>query len=135
MAEMTILIVDEATRTRGLLASILSMKGYQVYECGNGRQALELIPGLEPDLIIVEALLPGFSGFEVCAALRRDPELQQIPILMMCALTGNLSRRSDQWREHVPADDLITRPFGLRDFMMRVEKLIGAVPETESLSR
>jgi DNA-binding response OmpR family regulator len=134
MMEKTILIVDEATRTRGLLASILSMKGYEVFESGNGRAALELIPGLQPDLIIVEALLPAFSGFEFCAALRRDPDFQHIPTLMMCALTGNLARRNDNWRDHIPADDLITRPFGLQDLMLRVEKLLGAIPETRALS-
>lgn len=126
MMVRTILVVDEATRTRKLLASVLSMKGYDVFEAGDGRDALERAQILRPDLVIVEAMLPYLSGFEVCNALRRNPETRAIPILMMCSLTRNLVRDDGAWRDHVPADEFITRPFGVRDLLTRIDKLIGS---------
>lgn len=128
--ERRILLVDEATRTRELLASILRMHGFAVFESGDGRDALARVRRIRPDLIIVEAMLPFLSGFEVCATLRRDPVLKNLPILMMCSLARSLVRE-----QHVPADELLLRPFGLHDLLERVDALLARVQEPLGSSR
>jgi DNA-binding response OmpR family regulator len=133
--DRTILLVDEPTRTRELLASILRKLGYAVFESDDGEDALRRILRVRPDLVIIEAMLPFLSGFEVCAILRRDPALRSLPILMMCSLTHHLVRDDGHWRDHVPADEFLNRPFGLNDLLGRVEKLLGAVPNPQPLSR
>lgn len=122
--DQTILLVDEATRTRELLASILRKMGYAVLESGDGPDALRRIRLCRPDLVIIEAMLPFMSGFEVCAQLRRDPALKRLPILMMCSLVRQLAGENPGWRDHVPADEFITRPFGLSDLLARIQKLL-----------
>ena len=121
----TIMIIDEPTRLRDLLSSILRMRGYAVLECDGGQDAFKRLRRTRPDLIIAEAILPVMSGFEICSTLRRDPILKEIPTLMMCSekhhlLKGNL------WRETVPADEFIARPFGVQELLTRVAGLVRA---------
>ena len=130
--DRTILLVDHATRTRELMGSILQMRGYTVLKSGDGRDALERLRRGRPDLLIIEAMIPVQSGFEVCAAVRRDPNLKDLPILMMSSLTRLLVRDDGHWRQHVTADEFLTRPFCLTDLLSSVEKLIGSA---EALSR
>ena len=135
MEDRKILLVDEPTRTRELVAQVLRLHGYAVFESNDGRDALNRIPGIRPDLIIIEAMLPFLSGFEVCAQLRRDPVVGRSRILMMSSLTRNLVRDDGRWRDHVPADEFLTRPFGLRDLVERVEKLIGPARKIQPISK
>ena len=125
--DMTIMIIDEPTRLRDLLASILRMRGYAVLECDGGQDAFKRLRHVRPDLIIVEAILPVMSGFEICSTLRRDPILKEVPTLMMCSEKHHLLR-GGAWKEHVPADELIPRPFGVEELLTRVAGLIRPVP-------
>jgi DNA-binding response OmpR family regulator len=121
----TLMIIDEPTRLRDLLSSILRMRGYAILECDGGHDAFKRLRRTRPDLIIVEAILPVMSGFEICSTLRRDPILKDLPTLMMCSerhhlLKGNL------WREQVPADEFIARPFGVQELLTRIAGLLRA---------
>jgi DNA-binding response OmpR family regulator len=121
----TILLVDEAKATREILGQILRLRGDAVIEAGEGRQALALAREFRPDLIILEALLPYTSGFEVCATLKRQPRTRSIPVLMMCSVTRTLGRSDAYWRKRMDADDFVTKPFDLADLFVRVEALLG----------
>ena len=120
----TILVVDEARSTRDLLGQLLRLRGYGVIEAGEGRQALALVPELRPDLIILEALLPYTSGFEVCAVLKRQPRTRSIPILMTCSVTRSLGRPDDYWRARVHADAFLSKPFDVTELFAAVERLL-----------
>jgi DNA-binding response OmpR family regulator len=126
-----ILLADEARTARELLAQLLDRKGYEVVEAGDGREALTLALEIDPDLVILEALLPYQSGFEVVAALRRHPRARSIPILMTCSITRGLGHPDDYWRQRVDADDFLSKPFSLAEMFARVDALIGP-GETES---
>ena len=129
----TIMIIDEPTRLRDLLASILRMRGYAVLECDGGQAALKRLRHVRPDLVIVEAILPVMSGFQVCATLRRDPILRDIPTLMMCSEKHHLLK-GGTWKDHVPADEFIARPFGVQELLVRVDGLTRPVPNVGARS-
>lgn len=135
MNDRTILLVDEPTRMRELLTSILRMRGYAVIERDNGRDLMASIRTLKPDLLIIEAMLPFITGFEICAMLRRDPELRSLPVLMMCSMTHKFAREDVRERYPVPADEFIVRPFGLQDLLARIERLVGMIPTLKELAR
>ena len=119
------MLIDEPTRLRDLLASILRMRGYAVLECDGGQDAMKRLRYVRPDLIIVEAILPVMSGFQICANLRRDPIVQDIPTLMMCSEKHHLLK-GRTWKEHVPADEFIARPFGVQELLVRIAGLLRA---------
>ena len=123
--DQTIMLIDEPTRLRDLLASILRMRGYAVLECDGGQDAMKRLRTVRPDLIIVEAILPVMSGFQICANLRRDPVVQDIPTLMMCSEKHHLLK-GRTWKEHVPADEFIARPFGVQELLVRIAGLLRA---------
>ena len=125
METATIMIIDEPTRLRDLLASILRMRGYAVLECDGGQTAFKRLRHVRPDLVIVEAILPVMSGFQICSTLRRDPILKDLPTLMMCSEKHQLLK-GGAWKEHVPADEFIARPFGVQELLVRVAGLIRA---------
>jgi twitching motility two-component system response regulator PilG len=132
MIDRTIVLVDEPTRMRDLLTSILRMRGYAVIEIDNGRELLKRLSHIRPDLLIIEAMLPGFSGFEACAILRRDPEFKNMPTLMMCSSAHKLPGDASHTKEYILSDEFLVRPFGLQDLLTRIEKLIGAVPSLKT---
>jgi two-component system, OmpR family, phosphate regulon response regulator PhoB len=132
--DTTIMLIDEPTRLRDLLSSILRMRGYAVLECDGGQDAMRRLRHVRPDLIIVEAILPLMSGFEICSTLRRDPILQDVPTLMMCSQKHHLFR-GGTWKEHVPADEFIARPFGVQELLARIAGLIHPVPDAGARAR
>ena len=79
----TILIVDDDHSIRSLLHQELSDAGYLIEEAGNGREALDMIRGHKPDLIILDVMMPEMNGFDVAAILKNDPETMDIPIIML----------------------------------------------------
>jgi DNA-binding response OmpR family regulator len=134
MSDRTILLVDEPTRMRDLLTSILRMRGYAVIEIDNGRDAMRRIKNIRPDLLIIEAMLPIQSGFEICAMLRRDPEFRHLPTLMMCSSAHKPPGETVLGKDYLLSDEFLVRPFGLQELLVRIEKLIGAVPSLKSSS-
>jgi len=78
-------------------------------------------------------MLPGFTGFETCAALRRDPDFQHLPTLMMCSSAHRLPG-GVYGKDFILSDEFIVRPFGLQDLLTRIEKLLGAIPSLKTVS-
>jgi len=133
MIDRTILLVDEPTRMRDLLTSILRMRGYAVIEIDTARDLQKRIRSIRPDLLIIEAMMPGISGFEACAVLHKDPEFRGLPTLMMCSSAHKLPGEVAN-KEYLLTDEFIVRPFGLQDLLTRIEKLLGAVPSLKTLA-
>ena len=87
-----ILVVDDEKKNRILLKDVLEGKGYQVSEAEDGEQALHRVMKDPPDVILLDVMMPGIDGFEVCRRLKNDIKTASIPILMVTAL----SERSDR---------------------------------------
>lgn len=121
----TILVVEDDSTLRETLVYNLEQEGYQTLSAGDGEAALETIRGQQPDLVILDIMLPTLDGLAVCRMVRRDPEIAPTPIIMLTA-------RGTQGDKMVGldsgADDYITKPFGLGEFMARVRAVLRRSP-------
>lgn len=125
-----LLVVDDQPEMVELLSDILSEAGYDVESATTGREALEKVNRRHPDLILLDAMMPGLSGFEVAAALKNDTATRLIPIIM---LTG-LSDLDDKIRGiEAGVDDFIVKPFNRLELLTRVKSLIRMKQYTDEL--
>ena len=116
-----ILIVDDEIDTLLPLKMSLEVEDYLVMGASNGYEALELAKTNIPDLILLDIMMPGMDGYEVCARLKKDPVLRNIPVIMLTA--------KDAVREKVKgldigADDYVTKPFNLNELKARIKSVI-----------
>lgn len=118
MDEACILVVDDEPRLTRFLQANLESVGYRVVSAGEGESAVVLAQAEEPDLIILDLILPGIDGFEVC---RRVRESSSVPIIMLTAR----SEESDKVRGlNLGADDYLTKPFSAQELLARVRALL-----------
>lgn len=120
MPERILVVEDEAT-LRETLVYNLKNQGYQVDSVGDGNSALVKVREQEPDLILLDIMLPGLDGFEVCRELRKD---KSTPILMLTARDNEIDRVVGL---EVGADDYLTKPFSMRELIARVKALLRRV--------
>jgi putative two-component system response regulator len=121
--DSTILIVDDEYAGRETLQSILEGEGYRLEMAENGPQALEKAKQILPDVILLDIMMPGMTGFEVCQRIRSDPQIAEIPIIVLTALDD---RDSLLTALKAGADDFISKPFDryeLRARLMGITRL------------
>lgn len=104
----TILLVDDEPVNITLLESLLHLEGYNTLSAASGIEALTIAETSIPDLIILDIMMPGMDGFEVCQKLRKDGNLQTIPIIFLTALDDDYSKLRGL---EVMGDDFLTKPF------------------------
>ena len=115
--QYSILVVDDTPANIGILLDTLSKAGYRVRVASDGESALEQLQYSPPDLVLLDVMMPGMDGFETCRRLRQLPELEQLPIVFMTAL----SDIHDKVRAFAAgADDYITKPFQHEEVLARV---------------
>jgi two-component system OmpR family response regulator len=112
----TILVVEDQPSLQETLAYNLQKQGYAVESAIDGRAALEIARRLKPDLILLDIMLPGLNGIDVCKTLRRDSF--QSPIIMLTARDDEIDRVLGL---EIGADDYVTKPFSMRELMARVK--------------
>jgi putative two-component system response regulator len=113
----TILIVDDDAAGRQTLEAILDGQGYRLEMAENGVQALEKARQILPDVILLDVMMPGMDGFEVCQRIRNEPLLAEIPIIMLTALDD---RKSLLDGLESGADDYITKPYDRHELRARL---------------
>ncbi|MEA5078999.1 MAG: response regulator transcription factor [Anaerolineaceae bacterium] len=120
MAEK-ILVVEDEKALQETLAYNLVHEGYEVTVAGDGETAIEKARAIHPDLLILDIMLPGKDGFEVCRILRQE---MNTPILMLTARDDEIDRVVGL---EVGADDYMTKPFSMRELMARVKAMLRRV--------
>jgi two-component system alkaline phosphatase synthesis response regulator PhoP len=129
MSKATILVVDDEEDIRELVALNLGREGYQVLACDTGECALELSREKKPDLIVLDLMLPGVDGLEVCRRLKADADTRPIPVVM---LTAKGEEADVVAGLEIGADDYVTKPFSGKVLAARVRRLLRKhPPETE----
>lgn len=114
----SILIIDDDPLVRRIVARTLDAQGYLVREARSGAEGLQLALQHPPDLILLDLVMPGLDGFEVCSRLRRNPLTVNIPIVMLTALAQTESLVHGL---NVGADDYITKPFNIEELQTRIQ--------------
>ena len=124
MGHMKILVVDDERAVRDSLRRALELEGYSVELASDGEEALErLSANGEPDAMILDVLMPGMDGLEVCRRVRREGN--RIPVLMLTARTEVENRVAGL---DAGADDYVTKPFALEELLARMRALLRRTP-------
>ncbi|MGJ3248399.1 MAG: HD-GYP domain-containing protein [Elainellaceae cyanobacterium] len=101
--------------------ALLSVEGYEVIEADSGSNALEFVSDINPDLVLLDVMMPGMDGFEVCRRLKQDEQTRFIPIIFVTALND---RRARLRGIEAGGDDFLTKPFDQLELSARVKSLI-----------
>jgi CheY-like chemotaxis protein len=117
----TILVVDDNAQNVELMQAYLETLNCTVHVAVDGVDALEKVPKVRPDLILLDIMMPRMSGFEVCRRLKADPKTREIPILMVTALNelGDIERGVESG-----TDDFLTKPINKLELLARVKSLL-----------
>jgi two-component system, OmpR family, alkaline phosphatase synthesis response regulator PhoP len=122
MSGKKILVVDDDVKTVELVKLYLNRDGYRVLTANDGNDALQIARESHPDLIVLDLMLPGISGLEVCRTLRTESD---VPIIMLTALTTDDDRLTGL---NLGADDYVTKPFSPRELAARVRAVLRRIP-------
>jgi DNA-binding response OmpR family regulator len=128
MTDMTgrhVLLIEDEANIAEAIRFILSRDGWSVDLHGNGADALERLRTTRPDVVILDLMLPGRSGLEILADLRADPDLRDVPVLM---LTARGQDRDREAASKAGATRFIAKPFANADVLACVRELGGAAP-------
>lgn len=118
--QKTILVVDDEQDIVDLISYNLSKEGYEVATASNGTDAVEVARRLRPDLVILDIMMPGLDGFEVCRTLRQDPSLHSTAIVFLTAKAGEIDQILGL---ELGADDYIQKPISPRVLLARVKTI------------
>lgn len=116
-----ILVVDDDPDLTNLVRSILEAEDYMVYSAESGEEALGEVPKLRPDLIILDIILPGIDGYNICKILKTDDHTSPIPIIILSIMSSVEDRIMGL---NIGADDYITKPFDPGELAARVEAVL-----------
>lgn len=117
----TILIVDDNPIGREVLGDVLESDVYKLYYASDGPEALSLAADIDPDVILLDVMMPDMDGYEVCRRLRANSKLCEVPVLMVSALDDRLSRLKGI---EVGADDFVSKPIDRMELLARVRTIV-----------
>lgn len=116
-----VLVVDDEKQFIDLMQIRLESKGYEVIAACNGREGLEKAKSENPDLIILDIMMPKLDGFEVCHLLKNDAQYNKIPIILCTAMAQKVDSETSQ---RVKADAYITKPFDSVALLSKIDELL-----------
>ncbi|OAQ20323.1 response regulator [Thermosulfurimonas dismutans] len=132
MRKPLILCVDDDATILELLCDFIKALGYNTIEARDGLEGLKLARQYLPDVILLDVMMPGLSGFEVCEKLKKDPNTEDIPVVMVTAL-GEIEDRVKALE--VGADDFLTKPVALPELKARLKSLLEVKAHRDHLKR
>lgn len=116
-----ILVVDDEPRNVLLLQDLLESRGYTVWTAADGKQGLARARELSPDVMLLDVMMPGLSGFDVCRQLKADQSTAMIPVLLVTSLSAREDRLAALG---AGANDFITKPIDTGDLLLRVQNAV-----------
>ncbi len=122
MDSKKILVVDDEERVREMLGFRLRLFGYEVLEASNGEEALDLATREKPDLVLLDIMMPGMDGFQVCSRLKRNDETKDIPIVI---LTAKADAKDVTRAVNSGAADYVVKPYDPMVLQQKVAKNLG----------
>jgi DNA-binding response OmpR family regulator len=118
----SVLIVDDEPNVVRSLQFLMTKAGYAVRVARDGEQALDEIAKTQPDLVLLDAMMPKRDGFDVCQTIRANPRWTGVRVIMLTAKGRDIEREKGM---AMGADDYITKPFSTKEVVAQVEKVLG----------
>ena len=115
-----VLVVDDIPQNVRLLEAVLSPKGFRVATASSGEEALDVLSKEHPDIVLLDILMPGMDGYEVCRRIREDPGTAFLPVIMITASGEQEKIRAIE----SGADDFVNKPFDQAELLARVRSLV-----------
>jgi putative two-component system response regulator len=125
-----ILIVDDETGARAALEFLLRREGFEVRDAADGPAAIQECASFRPDLILLDIMMPGMDGFEVCRRIKATPETRLTPVVLITGLTGTEDRIMGI---NAGADDFLSKPIDLNELLARTRSLLRLKQYTDEL--
>ena len=126
-----ILVVDDDRNLRKIITTNLELAGFEVTAAASGVEAMQLLEGLQPDLVLLDVMMPAMDGYETTRRIRKHPTNSHVPIILLTA-KGEVEDKVQGFE--AGADDYITKPFGPQELLARVRAKIRRVTVDSSLS-
>lgn len=127
MPNKKVLVVDDSPTDLKLMTAPLRDKGYEIVTASTGEAAMEIVSSDRPDLVVLDVILPGQNGFQVCREIKSSANTKEIKVLILT----NKTQESDRfWGLKQGADDYLTKPFEGGDLVGSVERLLSFVQES-----
>lgn len=120
--DSTILIADDDPKNLKIMQTLLSSRGYRVMTCSSGKNVLSLIKETPPDLLLLDVMMPGMDGFEICRRIKARESTRQIPVILLTALNDRESRITGI---EAGADDFISKPPDKSELIARIKSLVN----------
>ncbi len=125
---LKVLVVEDSATDRMLIRRYLEAFGFEVYEIERGDETIDWVERLQPEVVLLDIILPGSNGYELCRQLKKRESTQDIPIIFVSAKR----LKSDiLWGKMQGADDYLTKPFGPEELFMAIERVIGKDQDVE----
>lgn len=116
----TILIVEDSPSELELMSHYLKEGGYTVIQATGAKEALQKVASQKPDIIVTDVVMPGMSGFELCRALKRNPNTENVPIVVCSSKNQEIDRL---WAMRQGADAYITKPYTRDELLLAIKSL------------
>jgi two-component system, OmpR family, phosphate regulon response regulator PhoB len=116
-----ILVVEDEPDLRELLETALTSAGYESMAAGTGREGLRILREQQPDLVVLDLMLPDMDGTDICRVLRSEPAISRTAIFIVSA-KNDLLDRIDAFQQG--ADDYLVKPFSFRELLLRIQALL-----------
>jgi len=117
-----ILIADDRRQVVELVRVSLEGEDYKIVDASDGKEALKRVRLEKPDLILLDVVMPKMDGFEVCRQLKKDPQTQEIPIIMLTAKGQEVDKEKAR---QVGVRDYITKPFSPSALLIKIEEILA----------
>ena len=123
----TVLVVDDEDGIRRLFDRLLTRQGYVVETASDGQSALAAAARIKPDVVLLDVMMPGLNGFEVCRRLKRDPATRLTPVILVTGMTGHEQRVESA---SAGADDFLAKPVEMSELLARIESVASKASGT-----
>ena len=127
-----ILVVEDDPDELEVIRLVLEKAGFAIGTAANGSDALVKTRSISPDLIILDLMLPGLNGFDICETLRKDPATASIPIVMLTGLCSQFGRLAGL---ESGASEFLTKPFNPKELVSKVDKLLRTNGSSKAKAR
>lgn len=122
MVEKKIMVVDDEENLTELVRAILEQENYDVITASNGEECLDKLKTVKPDLILLDMMMPGMSGREVCERIRKNPQTKNLKVAFLTV--AKFSEMGKTTLADMKVADYITKPFENEDLVRRVKKMV-----------